>query len=168
GGAATPAAPGALAEPDAGHLRDRRLMVPVEGVRPEDVPNTFLAARGTTRTHNALDILAARGTAVLSADDGRVYRLRSNRAGGLTVYAVDPDERFAYYYAHLDRYREGLTEGEPLSKGEVLGYVGSTGNARPNEPHLHFQVMRMGAERHWWDGRPVDPKPYLVMEGKRR
>ena len=160
-------APGVLAEPDAGHLRARRLMVPVEGVRPRDIRNSFLAPRGT-RTHDALDILAARGTPVLSADDGRVLRLRSNRAGGLTIYAVDSEDRFVYYYAHLDRYREGLTEGTKVSKGELLGYVGSTGNARPTEPHLHFQVMRLGDERRWWDGRPVDPTPYLVLEGKRR
>ena len=161
------AAPGAAADAGALLLAPRRLMVPVDGVRPADVPDSYRAARGT-RAHNAVDILAPRGTAVLSADDGRVYRLRSNRAGGLTVYAVDTEERFVYYYAHLDRYREGLAEGAALAKGDVLGYVGSTGNARPTEPHLHFQVMRMGPGGEWWSGQPLDPRPYLVLEGRRR
>lgn len=157
---------GAVAESDLGYLRERELMVPVAGIRPERVPDSFDDARGATRRHNAVDILAPRGTPVLSADDGRVLKLRTNAAGGITVYAVDPTERFVYYYAHLDHYRDGLAEGAPLAKGEVIGYVGTTGNAPPDTPHLHFQVMLMSADRKYWTGVPVDPKPFLALDGR--
>ena len=165
--AATPGSlsAGALAEADLAYLRTRALMVPVQGVRAEKVLDTFTDRRGTTRRHNALDIMAPRGTPVLAADDGRVYKLRHNSAGGTTIYAMDPESRFVYYYAHLDRYRDGLAEGAPLAKGEVIGYVGTTGNAPPNIPHLHFQVMRLTTERRYWDGVPVDPKPFLALDG---
>src|SRR3982751_6126683 len=133
-----PLAAGAVAEADLAYLRTRALMVPVQGVRAEKVPDTFGDARGSARRHNALDILAPRGTPVLAADDGRVYKLRRNSAGGITIYALDPESRFVYYYAHLDHYRDGLVEGAPLAKGELIGYVGTTGNAPPNVPHLHF------------------------------
>jgi murein DD-endopeptidase MepM/ murein hydrolase activator NlpD len=157
---------GAVAESDLGYLRGRDLMVPVAGVHPERIPDSFYDARGSSRRHNAVDILAPRGTPVLAADDGRVLKLRSNAAGGITVYAVDPSERFVYYYAHLDHYRDGLAEGESLAKGEVIGYVGTTGNAPPDTPHLHFQVMLMSADRRYWDGVPVDPKPFLALDGR--
>ena len=156
---------GALAEADLAYLRTRALMVPVQGVRAEKVPDTFSATRGSARRHNALDILAPRGTPVLAADDGRVLKLRHNSAGGTTIYALDPEARFVYYYAHLDRYRDGLVEGAPLAKGEVIGYVGTTGNAPPNVPHLHFQVMRLTTERRYWDGVPVNPKPFFALDG---
>jgi murein DD-endopeptidase MepM/ murein hydrolase activator NlpD len=158
---------GAVAESDLGYLRGRDLMVPVAGVRPDRIPDSFYDARGSSRRHNAVDILAPRGTPVLAADDGRILKLRTNAAGGITVYAVDPSERFVYYYAHLDHYRDGLTEGATLAKGEVIGYVGTTGNAPPDTPHLHFQVMLMSADRKYWDGVPVDPKPFLALDGRR-
>jgi murein DD-endopeptidase MepM/ murein hydrolase activator NlpD len=146
---------------DAAALRARGLRVPVAGVRATTIPNTFADARGGDRMHLAVDILAPRGTPVLSADDGRLWKLRSNALGGITVYATDPEERFVYYYAHLDRYRDGLVEGMPLLRGDTLGFVGTTGNAPPDVPHLHFQVARLGADRRWWTGIPVDPLPYL-------
>jgi murein DD-endopeptidase MepM/ murein hydrolase activator NlpD len=142
------------------YLRERALAVPVAGVRARDVRGSFDASRGD-HLHEAVDILAARGTPVLSADDGRVWKIRSNALGGLTVYAVDPGERFVYYYAHLDGYRRGLTEGQALARGDTLGYVGTTGNAPPDVPHLHFQVSRIGPDRKWWTGTPVDPTPVL-------
>ncbi|HET7458675.1 MAG TPA: M23 family metallopeptidase [Gemmatimonadaceae bacterium] len=157
---------GAVAEADLGYLRRRELMVPVAGIRPERVPDSFDEARGGSRRHNAVDILAPRGTPVLAADSGRVLKLRTNAAGGITVYAVDPSERFVYYYAHLDHYRDGLAEGAVLAKGDVIGYVGTTGNAPPDTPHLHFQVMLMSADRRYWDGVPVDPKPFLALDGR--
>jgi murein DD-endopeptidase MepM/ murein hydrolase activator NlpD len=162
---ASVATAGTVAEEDLGYLRLRMLMVPVKGVSPSKVPDSFNARRGSSRRHNACDILAPRGTPVLSADDGRVFRLRRNSLGGIVVYAIDPGERFIYYYAHLDHYREGLKEGPPLAKGEVIGYVGTTGNAPPDTPHLHFQVMRMTSERKYWDGVPVDPKPFFALDG---
>jgi murein DD-endopeptidase MepM/ murein hydrolase activator NlpD len=146
---------------DAEALRERRLRVPVAGVRASAIPNTFADARGGDRMHLAVDLLAPRGTPVLSADDGRLWKLRSNSLGGITVYATDPEERFVYYYAHLDRYRDGLVEGMPLQRGDTLGFVGTTGNAPPDVPHLHFQVARLGADHRWWTGTPIDPLPYL-------
>lgn len=152
--------------PDREYLRERRLMVPVEGVAPDKVPDSFHQARdGGARMHRAVDILAPRGTPVVAATDGRIMRLSSNALGGITVYAVDADRRFVYYYAHLDRYREGLAEGQAVSQGQVIGYVGTTGNAPKDVPHLHFQVMRMRSDGRWWDGEPVDPRPYLARAG---
>ncbi|HEU4631463.1 MAG TPA: M23 family metallopeptidase [Gemmatimonadaceae bacterium] len=153
----------AAALSDAEYLRARQLMVPVAGVAPARIPDSFTADRGD-HVHHALDILAPRGTPVLAADDGRVLRVSSNRLGGLTIYLLDAAERFVYYYAHLDRYRDGLHAGMPVARGEVLGYVGTTGNAPENVPHLHFQAMRYRRDRYW-DGEPVNPKPYLALPG---
>ncbi len=149
-------------------LRARSLMVPVAGVAPADVPDTFRAPRAGRGIHGAVDILAPRGTPVLAADAGRVLRLGRNRKGGLTLYATDETERFVYYYAHLDRYRDGVTKGTRLARGQVIGYVGTTGNADRREPHLHFQVMTRAAGSGWWSGEPIDPRPYFVSAGRAR
>ncbi|MFL5579515.1 MAG: M23 family metallopeptidase [Gemmatimonadaceae bacterium] len=151
-------------------LDERHLMVPVDGVRAARVPDSFNEPRAGGRVHAAVDILAPKGTPVLAADDGRVIRLRSNAAGGITIYAVDADERFIYYYAHLDHYRDGLAEGMKVAKGEVIGYVGTTGNAPKDTPHLHFQVMlhSEGSAARWWDGPPLDPRPFFRMDGAQR
>lgn len=162
--AAAPAAGSSMA--DADYLRARELMVPVAGVASGRLSDSFSAARdGGARTHNALDILAPRGTPVLAADDGRVFKVGENRLGGLTVYLLDAAERFIYYYAHLNGYRDGLRDGMPVARGDVLGYVGTTGNAPENTPHLHFQAMRFRRDRYW-DGQPVNPRPYLVVTGR--
>jgi murein DD-endopeptidase MepM/ murein hydrolase activator NlpD len=159
-----PAAPLALTDEE--YLERRALMVPVEGVRPEKVPDTYWQPRdGGARTHQAVDILAKRGTPVLSADSGTVLRLSKNTLGGITIYATDPDRRFVFYYAHLDGYAPGLFEGKPVAQGELLGYVGTTGNAPKNTPHLHFQVMRYVDARQWWNGPPFDPRPFLAQVG---
>ena len=142
-------------------------MVPVEGVAPSRVADSYNAKRGT-RVHRAVDILAPRGTPVLAADGGRVLRLRTNAAGGITVYAIDSREQVIYYYAHLDRYRSGLAEGMKLAQGDVVGYVGTTGNAPPDTPHLHFQVLRLRADGKWWNGEPIDPRPYFARTGRQR
>lgn len=161
------AAPARGAMADLDYLRSRSLMVPVDGIRPAQVPDSYDARRGRGRRHNALDILAPRGTPVLAADAGRILRLGENDAGGLTIYAVDEKERFVYYYAHLDRYHSHLREGDAIEQGEVIGYVGTTGNAPENIPHLHFQIMRFEDKRRWWDGTPVNPHIFLVREGRR-
>lgn len=148
------------------YLRLRMLMVPVAGVRPDQLHDSFLDGRSGGRVHHAVDILAPRGTPVLAADDGRVLRLRRNTLGGITIYAVDATDRYVYYYAHLERYAHGLAEGAVVSKGEVIGYVGTTGDAPANVPHLHFQIMRRPNAARWWDGEPVDPVPYLELPGK--
>lgn len=140
----------------------KMLIVPVEGVDPSRVRDDFSASRGA-RTHNALDIPAPRGTPVLAADHGRILRLSTNPAGGITIYQLDADTQFVYYYAHLQKYRDGLRAGMEVRQGEVLGYVGTTGNAPPDVPHLHFQVMRYRPDRYW-DGEPVNPHPFLVRQ----
>lgn len=143
-------------------------MVPVEGVRPEKVFDTYAQDRdGGARTHQAVDILAKRGTPVLAADSGTVLRLQRNTLGGITIYATDSARRFVFYYAHLDRYAAGLREGQAVAQGEVIGYVGTTGNAPKDTPHLHFQVMRYVDARQWWNGPPFDPRPYLMQAGSR-
>jgi murein DD-endopeptidase MepM/ murein hydrolase activator NlpD len=145
-------------------LRGRDLKLPVDGVDRKDLSNTFTDARGS-RTHEALDILAPRGTKVLAVEDGRIQKLFTSKAGGLTIYEFDPTQTFAYYYAHLDRYESGLQEGQTVKRGEVLGYVGSTGNASPDAPHLHFAIFRLGPDKQWWKGEPINP--YLVLSGQR-
>jgi len=129
-----------------------RMGLPVEGLALADLHRTFNEVH-SGHAHEAIDIMAPRGTPVLSADSGRVFRLRRNPAGGITVYALDPEEQFIYYYAHLERYREGLAEGTVLAQGDVLGYVGTTGNAPPNTPHLHFQMMRYRGDGKYFQER---------------
>ena len=151
----------AAADPTAvAHLSS--LLFPVPGVDSTRLDDTFDEPRdGGTRKHNAIDIMAPRGTPVLSVQDGRILRLTTNANGGITVYATDPEEQFVYYYAHLDRYHPGLYTGRALLRGDTLGYVGTTGNAPKDLPHLHFQVMRMPADRKYWNGEPINPYPLL-------
>lgn len=141
-------------------LEARPLAMPVEGVRPQALRDTFADGR-TGGPHEALDILAPRGTPVHAVDDGRLVKLFVSVPGGITLYQFDPTGRLAYYYAHLDRYADGLREGMALKRGDVIGYVGSTGNASPNAPHLHFAVFRLGPEQRWWQGTAVNPYPAL-------
>lgn len=150
-------------EEDLAYIRSRRLLIPVDGVMAAALIPSFHDARGGgARTHGAIDIPAPRGTPVLSVDDGHVEKLHTSDGGGLTIYAFDPTHRIVYYYAHLDRYRPGLEEGVRIARGDTIGYVGSTGNAPPTFPHLHFAIARLGPERRWWKGTPVDPYPILT------
>lgn len=153
---------------DLDRLRKRILAVPVLGAYPVDVQNSFNDGRSAGRRHNAADILVPRGTLVLSADDGVIRRLSTNALGGITIYATDPDERFVFYYAHLDAYAPGLHIDQRVQRGDVLGYVGTTGNAPANVPHLHFQIMRLLDRDRLWDGVPIDPKPFLQLPGALR
>ena len=128
--------------------------------------DSFDAPRdGGARRHQAIDIMAPRGTPVLSAGDGRILRLSRSQKGGITVYATDLEERFVYYYAHLDRYHPAVYAGKPLMRGDTLGYVGTTGNSPKDVPHLHFQIMHMPADRKFWMGEPVNPYPLLKQAG---
>lgn len=156
-----PAPAPAAAAPDDGAalLAARPLIVPVAGVAPTALSDMFDDARGGRR-HEAIDILAPTGTKVFAVDDGTVAKLFTSKPGGLTVYQFDPQGRLAYYYAHLDRYAEGLKEGMALRRGDLVGYVGTSGNAG-DTPHLHFAVFRLGPERRWWEGDPVNPYPAL-------
>jgi peptidoglycan LD-endopeptidase LytH len=145
----------------------RELVIPVHGVRREQLTDSYAASRGD-RTHAALDIMAPRGTPVVAADGGLVWKVRSNDLGGRTIYILDREERYVYYYAHLDRYADGLREGQHVERGTVLGYVGTTGNAPPNIPHLHFQLMKYRGDGRWWDGEPINPFPYLTRSQEAR
>jgi len=130
----------------------------VQGVRPEQLRDTFGESRAAgERQHEALDIMAPRGTPVLAVEDGRIVKLFTSQQGGLTIYEFDPTESYAYYYAHLDHYAEGLREGEVLRRGQVIGSVGSTGNASRDAPHLHFAIFRLTPEKQWWKGEPINP-----------
>lgn len=141
-------------------LAAKALIVPVAGVRPEELRDNYDQSRGS-RKHEAIDIMAPRGTPVHAVDDGKLAKLFKSVPGGLTVYQFDPQGQLAYYYAHLDRYADGLKEGMQLRRGDLIGYVGTTGNSAPDAPHLHFAVFRLTPQQQWWKGDPVNPYPAL-------
>jgi murein DD-endopeptidase MepM/ murein hydrolase activator NlpD len=158
GGAPDPVQPVAAGPADTGPL-----LIPVEGVPPSALTDTFTQARaGGLHPHDAIDIMAARGRAVLAASDGRVEKLFWSKDGGRTVYQRSRDGRTLYYYAHLDAYAPGLHEGQALRRGQRIATVGSTGNADPAAPHLHFAVHAMQPGDRWYGGRAVNPYPLLV------
>jgi peptidoglycan LD-endopeptidase LytH len=147
-----------------GALGVRRIGLPIAHLRGSDLIDTFEQARGNgERRHEATDILAPRGTPVLAVDDGVVKKLFTSVPGGLTVYQYEPTEQYCYYYAHLDRYAEGLKEGQQLKRGDLIGYVGTTGNADPNTPHLHFAILQLGPSKEWWQGTtPINAYPIFM------
>ena len=142
-------------------LRKRRLQFPVEGLKREDLQDTFSDMRGGDRRHEALDILAPRDTPVLAVDDGTIAKLFVSKPGGITIYQFDPTSSYAYYYAHLSRYADGLKEHAAVARGQVIGYVGTTGNAPPETPHLHFAIFQLTDQKRWWQGTAIDPYPLL-------
>jgi murein DD-endopeptidase MepM/ murein hydrolase activator NlpD len=144
----------------------RNLTAPIRGLAAPDIQDTFRQARAGGKFHEATDILAPRGTPIVAIDDGIIQKLFLSKPGGLTIYEFDRQGVYCYYYAHLDRYAEGLKEGMPVNRGDVIGYVGSTGNAPPQTPHLHFAIFRLGPEKHWWQGTPIDPYPLLIKLAK--
>lgn len=139
-----------------------RLMMPVEGIRPEHLTDTFTQSRSEGREHNAIDIIAPSGTPVRAAADGRIVKLLNSERGGITLYQLGTDERTVYYYAHLDRYAEGIGEGRTVRRGETIAYVGDTGNAQPGNHHLHFQIFVITDPKNFWDGTPINPYPLLL------
>jgi murein DD-endopeptidase MepM/ murein hydrolase activator NlpD len=137
------------------------LLIPVQGVKAASLVDTYEQARGQGRRHDAIDIMAPRGTPVLAVADGVVMKLFRSDRGGITLYELAPDRRTIYYYAHLDRYAPGIAEGQPLRRGQVLGYVGDTGDAVPGNYHLHFEVSTTADPRKYWGGTPENPYPLL-------
>lgn len=138
------------------------LPVPVQGIGRNQLSDTFNDSRGGgSRVHEALDIMAPRNSPILAIDDGRVVKLFISNQGGLTIYQFDPTETYCYYYAHLERYAGGLQEGQAVRRGQLLGYVGTSGNANPDGPHLHFAIFRLNADKKWWQGTPVNPYPLI-------
>jgi murein DD-endopeptidase MepM/ murein hydrolase activator NlpD len=150
----TPAVP----IPTTGHISAPPLRMPLDHVNVEAMKGGFQEHRGS-RPHEAADLLAPRNTPVHAVENGTVAKLFVSKAGGLTIYQFDPSGQLCYYYAHLERYADGLREGQPVSAGQVIGYVGTSGNAPPNTPHLHFAVFELSGDRQWWKGRAVDPYP---------
>lgn len=145
-------------------LRQRHILVPVAGADMTRVADSFNDARdGGGRVHRAVDILAPRGTPVLAADAGTILRMTTTKLGGISLYAVDTAARFVYYYAHMERYSDAMSPGRPIVRGDTLGFVGTTGNAPKNVPHLHFQVMRWPADGKYLNAEPVNP--FLALGG---
>jgi peptidoglycan LD-endopeptidase LytH len=152
---------------DRAYFTESPLMVPVVGLTPRAVRDDFNAPRSGGRTHRAFDLMAPRGTPVIAAAAGQILALRQNNLGGITIYLLDESQRYVHYYAHLDRYARGLREGMRVPQGQLIGYVGHTGNASPNAPHLHFQVLRMEAgRRDWWNAAAVDVREFMVLPGR--
>lgn len=139
------------------------LAIPVVGVKPEQLTDTFTQARASGRRHDAIDIMAAEGTPVIAAADGTVEKLFfSHGGGGITVYERSPDRKWMYYYAHLQRYAPGLSEGQQVKRGQVIAFVDHTGDAIASAPHLHFAINSMAPQERWWQGTPINPYPLLA------
>jgi peptidoglycan LD-endopeptidase LytH len=151
---------------DSAYFRGHPLMVPVEGVTPSELTDTFHEARSGGRIHMATDIMAMRGTPVLAAANGRIIKLANSGAGGITIYVADASGRYVQYYAHLMGYAPNVKEGLQVQEGDVIGFVGTTGNASPDAPHLHFQVMRSDA--NYWNGTPIDVRGFMTKPGRMR
>ena len=137
------------------------LLIPVQGVDARQLHDTFRAARSGGRVHDAIDIHAPRGTPVIAVADGEIIRLHSGARGGLSLYHLDRDGRTRYYYAHLDHYAEGIRPGVQVRRGDVIGYVGDTGNAQPGDYHLHFSIAVLENRSRWWEGENLNPYPLL-------
>jgi murein DD-endopeptidase MepM/ murein hydrolase activator NlpD len=164
----TPIQPAIVAPPKAETpeelLARRRLAVPVAGVARTRLKDSFHSQRGKGRRHEAIDIMAPWGTPVVAADDGHIEKISRNAGGGLALYQVDGSGRFVYYYAHLAGYADGLSEGQQVRRGDVIAYVGATGNASPTAPHLHFAVMLFTPQRRWRGAQVLNPYPALANE----
>ena len=160
GGSSSPA----VGPADLDALKSEGLIIPVAGVEARDLVDSFDDKRGSERHHNALDIMANRNTPVLAAVSGTVIKMHNSVPGGLSLYLSDPTSRFVMMYGHLESFRPGLKEGAKVSRGEIVGFVGSSGNANPLAPHLHFQVTRNDNLKEWWKGTPLNP--FLVFRPK--
>jgi len=145
-------------------LRMRNLLLPVEGLTAGQLHDTYNDARSGGRVHDAIDIHAPRGTHVLATTDGTIIKLHHSALGGITIYQLDNDGRTRYYYAHLDRYADGIAEGVRVTRGQTIGYVGDSGNAAPGDTHLHFAIAILSDRSRWWSGQNVNP--YDVFHGR--
>jgi murein DD-endopeptidase MepM/ murein hydrolase activator NlpD len=137
------------------------LLIPVVGVKPEQLIDTFSDSRSENRSHDAIDIAAPAGTPVVAAADGEIVKLWDSEAGGITIYQTSADKQFVYYYAHLQSRAEGIEVGDKVRRGETIGYVGDTGNAGAGNYHLHFSVARITDPKRYWEGTYINPYPIL-------
>lgn len=159
-----PESPSMLVQ-DVSELRQRHLLLPLSNLTKRDLRDSFDETRGN-HIHEAIDILAPRNTPILAVEDGSVARLWYSVPGGITIYQFDRQQKYEYYYAHLERYANGLKEGDRMKRGQVIGYVGTSGNAPKDTPHLHFTIFRLTDQKHWWEGTAVNP--YLVYKEMQR
>jgi murein DD-endopeptidase MepM/ murein hydrolase activator NlpD len=160
----TGAPPAKAAGTDLELLHRKGLRIPIDGIAHPALQPSFDQKRGAS-LHEAIDILAPRHTAVRAVEDGVVAKLFASDRGGITLYQYDPTGTFCYYYAHLERYADGLKEGQALKRGDVIGYVGTSGNAPKDTPHLHFAIFRLNEAGRWWEGTPIDPYEALRQPG---
>lgn len=137
------------------------LIIPVAGVRPDQLLDTFSDSRSEGRTHDAIDIMAPADTPVLAAADGTIQKLWLSERGGTSIYQVSSDQKLIFYYAHLSRYADGLSEGKQVRQGEVIAYVGDTGNAGSGNYHLHFSIASISDPKRYWEGTNINPYPLL-------
>ena len=154
--------PSAITEADANTLSVKKLLLPVAGVAPSQLHDSYYDSRSEGRIHQALDIMAPHDTPVLATEDGTVVKLHQSARGGTMLYESDPSGLFVYYYGHLSRYADGIAEGKPVKRGEVIAYVGDTGNAGPGNYHLHFGISRVTSPGKWSGGEPINPYPLLT------
>jgi murein DD-endopeptidase MepM/ murein hydrolase activator NlpD len=151
----------AVTNADLEYLRSEHIVIPVEGINAGQLRDTFNEARSEGRQHDAIDIMAPRATPVLAAADGTIARLFNSRLGGTTLYEFDKSGGFIFYYAHLSGYADGITEGKAVHRGDVVAYVGDTGNAGAGNFHLHFAISKLATPWRWYGGDPIDPYPLL-------
>ena len=158
----TPLPPEPTPTPEPANFVGRvNLIVPVAGVRPDQLLDTFDDARSEGRVHDAIDIPAAAETPVLAATDGKILKLFQSERGGTTIYQLSADQQLVFYYAHLSRYADGLVEGAAVKQGQVIAYVGDTGNAGPGNYHLHFSIATISDPKRYWEGTNINPYPLL-------
>ena len=153
-----------VTDADLDYIAARNLLIPVAEMTASQLRDTFSQARSEGREHDAIDIMSPQGTPVLATTDGEVIKLFWSDRGGVTLYELDPSGRYVYYYAHLMRYAEGIAEGKQLRRGDVIGYVGDTGNAGAGQYHLHFGISKLRSPRQWSGGAPINPYPLLVRK----
>ncbi|MDA0205530.1 MAG: M23 family metallopeptidase [Acidobacteria bacterium] len=150
-------------------LFGRRILLPIQGITKNKLSDSFMESRGpgNAQRHHAIDLGAPRGRPVLAVEDGTIRRIKWHSRGGLTIYQYGPEGRYSYYYAHLQKVAKGLAEGCLVQRGDVIGYVGSTGSASSASPHLHFEVRKIANRETWWGGDPINPYP-LLLAGEER
>jgi peptidoglycan LD-endopeptidase LytH len=147
--------------PQSGFVGTLHLIIPVAGVTKDQLIDTFTDARSEGRVHDAIDIPAAQGTSVLAVADGQIIKLFQSEKGGTTIYQLSSDRKLIFYYAHLQGYRDGLSEGQFVRQGNVIGFVGDTGNAGPGNYHLHFSIAIANDPKRYWEGTNINPYPLL-------
>lgn len=156
--------PAPVEQPRESFVGQVNLVIPVLGVKPEQLLDTFADARSEGRSHDAIDIAAAVGTPVVAASEGEIVKLFQSEKGGITIYQLSPDKKLVFYYAHLQRYADGIYEGKYVRQGEVIGYVGDTGNAGTGNYHLHFSIASITDPKRHWEGTNINPYPLLKRQ----